>query len=223
MLERPVVSKTALTALLLAAILVGAGYLRCVGLDWDAGQHLHPDERFLAQVESALAPAASVREYFDTSHSPLNPNNRGYGFFVYGDFPIIVVRYLAEWLGQVGYDQVNLIGRQVSALSDLLTIFVLYLIATRLYDRRVALLGAVTEAARAGGASRSGSSGSWRPGTRTPTSRASPPRSTPRAPSSTWTSTGPRRRRSRYQQMPPRSSERRRSSPALRSSRRAPP
>ena len=60
-------------------------------------------------------------DYLNTSTSPLNPQNRGYGFFVYGDFPIVCRRYIAEWVGQTGYDQVNLVGRQVSALSDLLT------------------------------------------------------------------------------------------------------
>ena len=58
----------------------------------------------------------------------------------------MVVRYIAEWLGQTGYDQVNLVGRQVSALSDLLTIVLIYIIAARLYDRRVALLAAAFSA-----------------------------------------------------------------------------
>ena len=147
--------------LLLIVVLMVGTYFRTVGLDWDAEQHLHPDERFLTMVESALqvkkcelpktpvelCPPGQVEwlslsDYFDTAHSPLNPVNRGYGFFVYGDFPIIVVRYVAEWLGQVGYDQVHLVGRQLSALSDLLTIVVLYVVASRLYDRRIALLGA---------------------------------------------------------------------------------
>ncbi|MGE5073852.1 MAG: ArnT family glycosyltransferase, partial [Anaerolineae bacterium] len=146
--------------LLILVLMVGT-YFRTLGLDWDAEQHLHPDERFLTMVESALqvkkcalpntpveaCPQDETRwlgfgDYLDTTTSPLNPVNRGYGFFVYGDFPIVVVRYLAEWLGQVGYDQVHLVGRQVSALSDLLTIVLLYVIASRLYNRRVALLAA---------------------------------------------------------------------------------
>ena len=84
--------------------------------------------------------------YFDTYCSPLNPQNRGYSFFVYGDLPIVVVQYIAEWVGQTGYDQVNLVGRQVSAFADLLTILLIYLIAARLYNRRVALLGAAFSA-----------------------------------------------------------------------------
>src|SRR5512140_1558432 len=146
---------------LLISVLMMGTYFRTVGLNWDADQHLHPDERFLTMVESALqvkkcalpntaleaCPADEIRwlgfgDYLNTAASPLNPQNRGYGFFVYGDLPIVMVRYIAEWLGQVGYDQVNLVGRQVSALSDLLTILLLYIIVSRLYNRRVALLGA---------------------------------------------------------------------------------
>src|SRR5512142_2348926 len=93
--------------LLLVAVLLVAAYFRTVGLNWDAGQHLHPDERFLTMVESALAPVgtspgqlgpaptvatqqwragyldvmpdcAQWGGYFDTFCSPLNPQNRGY-------------------------------------------------------------------------------------------------------------------------------------------------
>jgi YYY domain-containing protein len=151
--------------LLLLVVLAAATYFRVVGMNWDADQHLHPDERFLTMVETALqvrkcaspalpveaCPADEVRwlslaDYLDTSNSTLNPHNRGYGFFVYGDFPVILVRYVAEWLGQTGYDQVHLVGRQVSALSDLLTIVLIYVIASRLYDRRVGLLAAAFSA-----------------------------------------------------------------------------
>ena len=147
--------------LLLILVLVVGIYFRVIGLNWDANQHLHPDERFLTMVESALqvktcglagtpiesCPPDQVHwlkpgEYFDTATSPLNPQNRGYGFFVYGDLPISMVRYVAEFVGQTGYDQVDLVGRQISVLGDILTVLLLYIIAARLYNRRVALLGA---------------------------------------------------------------------------------
>ena len=38
----------------IAAILVLAAWLRLQGIDWDEGQHLHPDERFLTMVEAAI-------------------------------------------------------------------------------------------------------------------------------------------------------------------------
>src|SRR5271169_1218116 len=160
----------------LLILVLGIGtYFRVIGLNWDQNQHLHPDERFLTMVESALAPVSKSQGqlgpaptianqqwrqayanampdcqkwggYFDTYCSSLNPQNRGYSFFVYGDLPIVVVRYIAGWVGQTGYDQVNLVGRQVSALGDLLTILLIYIIAARLYNRRVALLGAAFSA-----------------------------------------------------------------------------
>ena len=160
----------------LLILVLGFGtFFRVMGLNWDQNQHLHPDERFMTMVESALEPvstspdqlgppptaanqpwrqayAASIPNcqkwggYFDTYCSPLNPENRGYPFFVYGDLPTIVVRYVAQWAGQVGYDQVSLIGRQVSALADLLTVLLIYIIAARLYNRRVASLGAAFSA-----------------------------------------------------------------------------
>ena len=151
--------------LLLILVLLTGAYLRTVGIDWDQGQHLHPDERFLTMVESALQPRLCLepatpvefcppgkkgwlgpKEYFDTATSTLNPHNRGYGFYVYGTLPIFIVRYVAEWLGQSGYDQVYLVGRQFSALADLGTILVLYAIAVRLYGRKTALLAAAFSA-----------------------------------------------------------------------------
>ncbi|MFN3741786.1 MAG: ArnT family glycosyltransferase, partial [Anaerolineales bacterium] len=145
-------------------ILLMAALFRSIGLNWDENQHLHPDERFLTMVETALQAKTcrqampveacpsdqqrwlTLKEYFDTKTSPLNPHNRGYGFFVYGTLPIFVVRYLAEFLGQTGYDQVHLVGRQVSALADLGTIFILYLVANRLFNRKVALLASAFSA-----------------------------------------------------------------------------
>lgn len=129
-----------------ALVLVLAAALRLTGISWDDQQHLHPDERFLTQVESALQPATTIGEYFDTPNSPLNPGNRGYTFFVYGTFPIFLVRYIAESLGQTGYDQVHLIGRALSAVADLGVVTLVYLIGNRLFDKRVGLLAAVFSA-----------------------------------------------------------------------------
>ncbi|MBI1792582.1 MAG: glycosyltransferase family 39 protein [Chloroflexi bacterium] len=150
--------------LLILVLLVGI-YFRTIGLNWDADQHLHPDERFLTMVESALqvkkcelpntplesCPPEQVRwlglgDYFNTASSPLNPQNRGFGFFVYGDLPIVLTRYVAEWVGRTGYDQVNMVGRQISLIGDLFSVLLIYIIAARLYNRRVALLGAAFSA-----------------------------------------------------------------------------
>lgn len=163
--------------LLFVLVLVGAAYFRLMGLNWDQSQHLHPDERFMTMVSTALAPVSSFSEYFDTANSTLNPHNRGYGFYVYGTLPVFIVRHVAEWMSQgaaqaakylfengedglfaplmtwlaatpnwAGYDEITLVGRVFSALSDLGSIVLLYLIAARLYERKVALLAAAFSA-----------------------------------------------------------------------------
>lgn len=137
--------------LLLLLILALGGYLRVIGLDWDESQHLHPDERFMTMVTTSLQPVQSLGEYFDTQTSTLNPANRGYTFFVYGTFPLILTRYVGEWVGQTGYDEITLVGRQLSALADLLAVLVLYLMVSRLpaaqgYGRKTALLAAAFSA-----------------------------------------------------------------------------
>ena len=154
--------------LIFLVVLIGAALLRMHGSDWGELQHQHPDEGFLTSVTYDLGLISASSDpyplptfqtapwrakfpsefpdcthwggYFDTSCSPLNPHNRGHAFYVYGTLPVVMTRYLAEWTDQMG--NLKLFGRQLSAMMDLLTISMLYLIVTRLYGRRVALLAA---------------------------------------------------------------------------------
>ncbi len=95
--QDPQSSRIAYLLSFIGILLVGF-YFRFAGLNWDESQHLHPDERFLTQVLTAVEIPDSLGEYFDSKVSPLNPRNRGYGFFVYGDFPITFTRLVAEGL-----------------------------------------------------------------------------------------------------------------------------
>jgi YYY domain-containing protein len=122
--------------LVLLVILALAAFLRFRGLNWDDTSHLHPDERFLTMVETDIQLPDSLGAYFNTANSRLNPNNVGHTFFVYGTLPIFLVRYLAEWVGQTGYDQVQLVGRATSATFDLITVLLVYFIGARLYRKR---------------------------------------------------------------------------------------
>jgi hypothetical protein len=88
-------------ALLFTAILLAGFYFRFVGMNWDESQHLHPDERFLTMVSTAVEIPDSLSAYFDSQSSPLNPYNKGYGLFVYGDLPITLTRLIAEALTAV--------------------------------------------------------------------------------------------------------------------------
>ncbi|MBN2555150.1 MAG: glycosyltransferase family 39 protein [Anaerolineales bacterium] len=141
--------ETWLPAVALILILILAAALRFTGLNWDENTHLHPDERFLTMVETSLQLPDSVNSYFNTEESLMNPHNVGFGFFVYGTFPIFLVRVLAEWTAQTGYDSVQLVGRAVSASADLVTILFIFMIGRRLYGSREGLLAAFLAAGTA--------------------------------------------------------------------------
>jgi len=129
--------------ILLVVILAAGAYLRLVGVNWDEDQHMHPDERFLSLVQSAIAPVDRISEYYNTETSSLNPANRGYTFFVYGTLPIFIIRYVGEVLGKTDYHSITIVGRYVSAVFDLVTVLLVFAIGKRLYHKWVGLLGAL--------------------------------------------------------------------------------
>lgn len=152
--------------LLLLILLVGTA-LRMAGSYWGEYTYMHPDERFLIWVGSDISPVKlsanpnatsaedqftkewlSLSEYFDTANSPLNPHNRGHGFYVYGTLPMFLTRVAVELIkGHSGFQEMTDVGRPLSALADLLTVLLVYLVAAKLYDRRVGLLAAAFSAA----------------------------------------------------------------------------
>jgi YYY domain-containing protein len=129
--------------LLLGVLLVGA-YFRFSGSAWGDLQFQHPDELFLTSVTYNLQPVHSLSEYFNTATSTLNPNNTGASFYVYGTLPIFIVRGLADLTHQLG--NLQLFGRQMSALTDLATVALLYFMVKRLYGPRVGILAAMFSA-----------------------------------------------------------------------------
>ncbi|WP_374685587.1 ArnT family glycosyltransferase, partial [Promineifilum sp.] len=153
----------ALVVILLLAVLALGAYFRLVGLDWDAGSHLHPDERFLTIVAGKISGVENPLDYLRTSRSTLNPYNFGESFYVYGNLPMTVVRYAAEWMAGVcdfaadvagaplawcqrvytGYDGIQLVGRALSALVDLVSILFTFLIGRRLYSAWAGLFAAL--------------------------------------------------------------------------------
>jgi YYY domain-containing protein len=146
------------TLALLTLVLLGGLALRMLGIFWGEYQYLHPDERFLLMVGSAISPTKmvadpttgeakkewmSLGEYFDTQNSTLNPHNVGYTFYVYGTLPMFITRVAAELAyGHSGLEQMTNMGRTLSALVDLLAIAVVFLIADTLYNRKVGVLAA---------------------------------------------------------------------------------
>src|SRR6266511_4404906 len=151
--------------LLFVLVLLLAGYLRLTGVEWGAGYHQHPDELFLSGVlenlraHTCIDPAIpidacppenqrwlSIGEYFNSEKSTLNPYNRGQSFFVYGTLPMFIVRYVAEATHVTDLTELKFLSRQFSALADLFTIFLLYLIVSRIYGQRVGVLASLFSA-----------------------------------------------------------------------------
>ncbi len=111
--------------LLLCILLLGL-FLRIYGNNWDQGWHLHPDERFLTMVGVNLKIPASISVYLDQYKSQFNPVNSGNSFFVYGTFPILINKVLAQYFYTDSYDLFNLQGRVLSGIADFLVIFIIF-------------------------------------------------------------------------------------------------
>ncbi len=109
---------------------------RLIGLNWDQNQHLHPDERFLTMLTSTIKFPNSISQYFDTKNSPLNPFNYDqFSFFVYGTFPIFLVKFLGQIIKLTDYQNIHFIGRVLSAIFDSLNIFSLYFLSKLIFPK----------------------------------------------------------------------------------------
>ncbi|MCB0971687.1 MAG: hypothetical protein KDA97_09275, partial [Acidimicrobiales bacterium] len=165
------------TAGLLVVVVLAAGWLRLTGTDWDRGQHLHPDERFLVLVTDAVEVPPAGR-YLDTGTSELNPANAGYSS-VYGTAPLLLAESVAGWLhdGAVEGDQpasavvhladavgadlldadgdptfdagtrIDRIGRLLAALADLATVLAVFELGRVLRGRSTGVAAAAVYAA----------------------------------------------------------------------------
>ncbi len=114
---------------LLIIILLVAFWLRTLGIDWDQGQYLHPDERFLAMVINALRLPKNLFAYLDQDTSPLNPYLHNFSFFVYGHFPLTVAKMLAVISKHESYLDFRFVGRYLSALVDVSSVLAVYFLA----------------------------------------------------------------------------------------------
>jgi hypothetical protein len=162
--------KTAASLGVLVAILLVGGYLRFKNLNWDEGTWIHPDEAHMQQTLAVVKMPDSFSLYFDTHNSPLNVRNSGQKYS-YGTLPLFLTRMTAEWVNRacdtppdklsrtvasllIGFKIAGcssgtftatysaLVGRAFSALADLGTLCLIYLIGRHLYDRATGLLAA---------------------------------------------------------------------------------
>ncbi len=138
---------------------------RLYGLNWDANNHLQPDERQIVYVAMCLglpgapgvgncAPAYTGPGWFFSPNSPLNPH-----FFAYGSFPLYLLAFVAHGLAWLtvhtggrfappdgglwdDFNHFTLAGRALSALFDAGSVLLAGLIARRLAGARAGVLAA---------------------------------------------------------------------------------
>ena len=154
--------------LLVADLLLLAAILRFTGLNWDETRWIHPDEGHMRAVLGSIHVPDDLSVYFDTRTSPLNPLNNGQ-VYSYGTLPLFLARFAAEWLDRgctappgslarwlgrllvsgtldsctagtftFGYSAV--VGRALSAIADVGTVLLIYLIGRRLYGETAGIL-----------------------------------------------------------------------------------
>ncbi|MCH7744910.1 MAG: glycosyltransferase family 39 protein, partial [Chloroflexi bacterium] len=133
--------ETLVVTAVLAILAVALG-LRLYGLNWDEGFAWtpHPDERaILARVDTiSPPPIGDLGVLLDADESPWNPR-----WFPYGSFPLYLMKG-AQFVASIGSgDEVRdlrLIGRAISALADVVTVLMVFVLGSRVYGRRVGLL-----------------------------------------------------------------------------------
>lgn len=111
---------------LIAIIVIVAVYFRFNGINWDQGFMLHPDERFVVMVTNAMKLPDSFIQYMTPAESPMNARNVGFDFFVYGSFPLILVKLIAVETDMDTYNNTAILGRAISALFDILVLVYVY-------------------------------------------------------------------------------------------------
>lgn len=128
------------TKILLISIFLLGLMFRFFGLNWDQGQHLQPDERFLTMVSADISLPKTFKEYLDPQTSTLNPYNRNYNFYVYGTFPLNLVRIIAELFNLTDYGHIYLIGRYLTIILDSLIIILIFYTSRKISDTKTSLI-----------------------------------------------------------------------------------
>jgi hypothetical protein len=144
-----------LPILLLMAVLIAlATYVRLSGTYWDGMAGLHPDERHMLFMSLDMMrglddPAfahLSLSEWWFSLESPANPRGDN-GSYVYGELPYLTVTLLGWLTGNTGWDDVMILGRQVAAVLDGLTVLAVFVLAFSMSTARAAFGAALLYAA----------------------------------------------------------------------------
>ena len=164
-LNRLQVPQPSMEQILLLLIVIVALVLRLNGINWDSGFGFHPDERSLymragcmydllterpgyqdcledqPQIQPGLP---GFRTLLDFDRSPLNPH-----WFPLGSvliYALVLCRSVIELFTDVGALDMRYVGRSLSAVADVGTVVMVYILGRRIYRRLygpwVGLLGA---------------------------------------------------------------------------------
>ena len=129
----------------MALIIIFGGLLRFSNINWDKGQHLHPDERYISMVLTAVRLPSSVKEYFSLEN-PLSPFNSQYTSYIYGQLPLTAIKFLSVKLDYDSYDRAYILGRTVSAIIDTVSILLVFILGRRLFNLRAGIFASLAYA-----------------------------------------------------------------------------
>lgn len=132
--------------LLLLLVFVVSFGLRLFGLNWDQGNHLHPDERMITMVSEKISLPSPTSNHLSSllaPDSPLNPK-----FFAYGSLPIYLLKAVSNIFSSASefshYQGMNLLGRFLSAAFDSFSLIIIYRICYLLFRHtKIALLASL--------------------------------------------------------------------------------
>ena len=126
----------------LFAIIALALSVRLYGVNWDNGIAFtpHPDERAILFKVAEISPvkANEFSSLFNADESSWNPR-----WFAYGSLPIYLIKgieLISETISSPGIEDLRITGRLVSTIADIVTILAIYILGSRLYSRKVALI-----------------------------------------------------------------------------------
>ena len=133
-------------------LIIGLGiFFRFYNMNWDSGALLHPDEYGLTNTLTQLRMPSNISDYFNTRIAPMSPYNKydtdgetisngPDNTMRWGQLPMLIIRTAAEALDRTGYQELRTLGRYLSAIMDVGSILLLFVITLKLFDRTTALL-----------------------------------------------------------------------------------
>jgi YYY domain-containing protein len=129
---------------LLLVVLAFSVTVRVYGINWDVGHSWspHPDERAIMMKVGQLQvpPLAQIGTIFDSDKSTLNP-----GWFAYGSLPLYTLKLCQVVLSSLPGVEINdlrVVGRLLSALADVVTVWVVFKLGISVHSRRAGVLSA---------------------------------------------------------------------------------